>query len=243
MSRRVSTCLISGLLGVTLGAVAPLATAVPFVTDDVDAFFGTLGATASLQSIDFEATPTVGARTGGGVSGLDLPGLSLAADLPALKVLNRAYTGNHNTTPGGRQYLSVDTDSRRGTPVSFTFVQPIYALAFNLIDHDTGDVVLDIGSERYTFADVSNGESVFFGLILDQTGPGFDSMRMLAERDGQFALDDFFFARVPARVSPPLPAPLPAVPPISVASAPASALLFVVAGAWLGWRQKRFSER
>jgi hypothetical protein len=193
MTRRTILSL-AGLTSFSLGFCSPLAQALPFVTDDPILFMAAVDAAAPATLIDFESEAPIGAQMGGGVSTLVLPGLTLVAQDPALKILDRAYTGNHNTTVGGSNYLSIDTDTRAGTGVWFQFDQPIYALGFNLIDHDTGDVSLNIGSAHYLFPDLGNGESVFFGLVLDDPLLAFDELYLSSERDGQFALDDLFFA-------------------------------------------------
>lgn len=171
--------------------------ALPFVTQDANEFFSLLDVRTEQHSIDFEDQVVVGTSTSGGVETMLLPELTLNAQLPALKILDRAYTGNHNTTPNGRNYLSLDTEVRNGTEMTMTFGQPIYALGFNLIDHDTSDVTLNIAGTSYTLLDTNDGGVEFFGWILDDPLWSVEQISLSSGRDGQIALDDLFFAYWP----------------------------------------------
>jgi hypothetical protein len=213
-------------LALTFSLGATTASAIHMVTDDAQAFFSQLNPTAPRHLIDFEAQSVVGNRNGGGVNQLALPDLTLSAQMPALKILNSAYTGNHNTTPNGRNYLSLDTDVRNGTGMSMTFNQPLYALGFNLIDHDTSDITLTIGDFSYELPEVNDGEAVFFGWILDDPLLQIDQVVLNSGRDGQIALDDLFFAGWP-----PLAVP---VPPITTVPEPQPGSLLLAALLMLG---------
>lgn len=184
-------------VALTLSLGATTASALPLVTDNAETFFSLLDAAAPRHLIDFEAQAVVGNRNSGGVTMLGLPDLTLTAQSPALKVLNSAYTGNHNTTLNGHNYLSLDTDVRNGTEMTMTFSQPLYALGFHLIDHDTSDITLTLGDFSYLLPEVSDGDAVFFGWILDDSMLRIDQMVLNSGRDGQIAIDDLFFAGWP----------------------------------------------
>lgn len=206
-------------VALTLSLGAGTASAIPMVTDDAQAFFSLLDNSAPSHLIDFEAQSVVGNRNGGGVSELALPELTLTAQVPALKILNSAYTGNHNTTTNGRNYLSLDTDVRTGTEMTLTFSQPLYAVGFNLIDHDTSDITLTLGAFSYLLPEVNDGDEVFFGWILDDPLLRIDQIVLNSGRDGQIAIDDLFFAGWPTLAAP--------IPPINVVPEPAPGSLLL----------------
>lgn len=200
-------------VALTLSLGATTASALPLVTDNAETFFSLLDASAPRHLIDFEAQAVVGNRTSGGVTTLALPDVTLTAQTPALKILNSAYTGNHNTTLNGRTYLSLDTDMRNGTEMTMTFSQPLYALGFNLIDHDTSDITLTLGDFSYLLPEVNDGDAVFFGWILDDPMLSIDQMVLNSGRDGQIAIDDLIVARwapVAEPIAPSVDVPEPA---------------------------------
>ena len=203
------TLLVPTVLTLSLGATT--ASAIPLVTDNAESFFSLLDAAAPRHLIDFEAQAVVGNRNSGGVTTLALPDVTLTAQTPALKILNSAYTGNHNTTADGRNYLSLDTDVRTGTEMTMAFSQPLYAVGFNLIDHDTSDITLTLGDFSYLLPEVNDGDAVFFGWILDDPMLRIDQIVLNSGRDGQVAIDDLFFAGWPPLAAP-IQQPINAVP-------------------------------
>jgi len=148
--------------------------------------------------LDFEAIAPFGARVGGGVSSYSLPGIELSAPLPAIKVLSKKYSGARNTTPGGRNYLSIDTDLRRqGTITNFDFDTALQAIGFYLIDQDASDAVITVDGIDYTMPEVNDGEAVFFGLLFSE--PSALAMRLQIDsgKDAQIAIDDLRFSDWP----------------------------------------------
>ena len=189
----------------SLVMLSSFALAAPIYFNDESSFRAGLQNAGKLTSVDFESLATFGSRSAGGRTQLALPGLTLSTNLPALKVMSSAYTGNRNLTQGGRQYLSMDTDIRgQGSILEMTFKSPLKALGFWLIDHDTSDAQIQVGNFNYLLHDVRNGEAEFFGLIFD-TSLSIQSISIDTGQDGQVAMDDmlYMFQGPAAQVSEP----------------------------------------
>lgn len=184
--------LCCGLL--LLSALSSLANSAPILFSDQNAFFDSLPGVHDVVNQDFESLDAFGSRVGGGISVYDLPYMSLVSDLPAIKLLDRTYSGSRNTTPEGRQYLSIDTDlRRRGTQTEFVLSSNVLAVGFNLIDHDADDAQLLFDDASILIPEVEDGESVFLGMLFNPLEN--PSMRFTLDigRDSQVALDDFVF--------------------------------------------------
>lgn len=149
---------------------------------------------------DFEGLEPFGARVGGGIDQYVFDGWSVEAELSALKVMNRAYSGNHNTSPGGRQYFSIDTDrSWQGVQTRFISDSPILALGFNLIDHDADDMRLGINGIEHILPEVSDAEVAFWGVSFDD-GSAMTEFWLDSGKDAQISLDDLAFVHSVAKV-------------------------------------------
>lgn len=145
--------------------------------------------------LDFEDRSPFGERVGGGVSDYTLPGITISAPLPAIKLLSRKYSGTRNTTVGGRNYLSIDTDLRRkGTTTRFDFDNALQSIGFYLIDHDASDAIIIVDGMEYRMPEVNDSEAAFFGLIFDQQSSIPTSLQIDSGQDSQIALDDLRFA-------------------------------------------------
>lgn len=146
------------------------------------------------HAIDFEESEIFGARVGGSVSRHQLPGVELSSPLSAIKVLSKNYSGGHNITPGGRNYLAIDTDLRStGTVVDFDFESTLQSIGFYVIDHDASDTTIRAGGVDYVMPEVSDGEAAFFGLLFTKTSTLVTKIQVDSGKDSIIAIDDLRF--------------------------------------------------
>jgi len=150
---------------------------------------------------DFEDESLVGTATAGGVSSLVLSDFTVTANRPALKILGTPVSGNHNTTPGGRKYLSADTDL--GFVAASVAISglggPLDAVGFELIDFDLMPAVVSINGQSYYVPPTGNGGSRFFGVIAN--GP-ITSLRIGSLfPDSHWSIDDLVLGRSRGRVA------------------------------------------
>lgn len=180
-----------------LGVYAHSGFSAPIFYSDRDAFLQDQ-ADLIVHIEDFEDASPFGARVGGAVDQFSYDGWRVESDIPALKLMARSYSGNHNTSHDGRQYLSIDTDlSRRGTRVHWSADVSIKAFGFNLIDHDGDDVRLNVEGVELLIPEVGDAGVAFFGVVFDdpiaQIGFWLDS-----GRDAQISVDDWITMTMPA---------------------------------------------
>lgn len=164
-----------------------------------------LAAAGAVTTETFEDTPSSLLCDEPGTSELVFQHFTASAIPPALKVLRDACFGNHNTTQGGRKYLSADTDSADLTAeVTFSFPESLGAFGAFLIDLDDAALVVRINDIDYEVPANGDGGESFFGI----TSPtAFDtvSFLVLEGTDSHHSFDDVSFA------------PPGGVPPVGVA--------------------------
>jgi len=144
-------------------------------------------------SQDFEGLDPFGARVGGGVDQYTFENWVVEAEQPVLKVMDRAYSGNHNTSTDGQQYFSIDTDrSWHGATVHFVSRLPILALGFNMIDHDADDVSVLVNGNEVILPEVNDAEVAFWGFAVNDQ-PAIHDFWINTGRDSQVSLDDLIY--------------------------------------------------
>jgi len=161
------------------------------VFDNQADFFAAVGA---VVTEDFESY-TPGDPSGGAVSFMDFGTFSATSDPAALKILSGDFFGNHNTTPGGSQYLSADTDiGGVSADVTLTFDEPVFAFGLYLVDAEDGGFI-HIGNDFHPFAGGPDGVETYFGIISDTP---FTTITIDAgDTDSHWSMDDVSYA-VPA---------------------------------------------
>ena len=193
--------IITIITGVLLYAgMAGNASAITVFTDRA-AFEAALNA-YSIE--DFESYPTYGTPDPlldipDGLTSLDLNDFSLTATPQAIKIWDAAHSGSHNTTPGGSQFLYLDTDTgTAGSTTVFSLYNPVNAFGFDYTGvYEPGTTfTVAIGSDVFNLA-LNNPEAtpLFWGII----GPGsFSDITLATSTDSGYGVDDVTFgAAVP----------------------------------------------
>ncbi|NNU14916.1 hypothetical protein HK107_01090 [Parvularcula sp. ZS-1/3] len=147
-------------------------------------------AAGSFTIETFEDEALIGTAGSGGVSVASFDGFTVTATENAVKVVNQPLFGAVNSTPGGSQYLYLDTDiAFVGAQYTFTFDVPVTEFGFNYSDLDQsgGTFTLTAGGETYALAAGSNDEVLFFGLA--ELSP-LTSFVINSDNDSGFGIDD-----------------------------------------------------
>lgn len=153
----------------TAGASAAL------MTYDNEADF--IAASGPLALETFESSPTIGDIASGGQPLLTFGGLTVESTPDALKVLDAPAFGNMNVTPGGSQYLAVDTDiADTGAIVTFTFDQPTFEFGSFVIDVQSSVATVMVQGEMFEIPIAGDGSVQYFGVVSDMpiTSISFD---------------------------------------------------------------------
>ena len=164
--------------------------AAPIFYSDQSDFLNSLGSsTYTLE--DFESLDAFGSRTNGGIENYAFGDVLIESSTPAIKLMSKKYSGNHNTSPDGKKYLSIDTDLfKQGTEVEFSFGADVKAFGFNIIDHDGDDAAILLNGIEIVVPEVNDGGVTFFGVHLEQWSSSVNFI-LDSGRDAQISLDDF----------------------------------------------------
>lgn len=161
-----------------------------------------LAAAGSAVTEDFEDEPLVGACTGGAQTLISFDHFDASASPPALKVLAvDCGNGNHNTTPGGVNYLSADTDQGGvSADVTLSFYTSLHAFGLYLIDIES-DVQLTINGTPYLVPAGVNGGESYFGIVSPVAFTTID-IAIVSGFDSHYSLDDVAYGSGPISVDP-----------------------------------------
>lgn len=196
MNIRITAWLAGPLLCAGMAGNA-LAVTVYTVYTDRAAFESALD---SFAVENFESYPTVGtpdpliSTIPNGLDNLALNDFSLTATPQAIKIWNAAHSGSDNTTPGGSQFLYLDTDMGTvGSTTGFSLYNPANAFGFDYTGvYEPGtDFTVTIGAAVFNLA-LNSPEStpLFWGVIgLDS----FSDITLYTSTDSGYGVDDVTF--------------------------------------------------
>jgi len=132
---------------------------------DRAAFEAALGA-FSVET--FESAPLSGSGSSGGVASISFDDFKVDTVPPAAKVLNFTHFGAFNTTPGGANYLYLDSDvGFVGVATTITPNNPVHAIGFDytsiVVASSTNTVTVQ--GQAFTLALSTSTQHRFFGYI------------------------------------------------------------------------------
>ena len=176
---------VASLLGVPAQAVTLFDTESDFVsTSD------------QIVTENFETSAVFGTESSGGVLSANFGILGVTADRPAIKLLAiPSIVGNHNTTPGGSNYLAIDTDvGNTSANVVLEFSTPVLAVGFYAVDIEDG-LDIEIGGQHYFIPPTPSGGEQFFGIRADSP---FSQLSLApGSQDSFWNIDDISYLPVP----------------------------------------------
>jgi len=208
MKTKSTTLLVTALLGLGVTANAVAAT----VYTDRALFEAAFLSTPTIETFESYAGPIIDPhphQSGGGPNGLtslSLDSFSLTADPQAIKIWNAPVTlpvsglleGSRNTTPGGSQFLYLDTDeSKQGSETVFELYSSVNAFGFEYTgvfqpDDPPTPSIFTVTVNLETFnLDRNNlaGDQLFWGVI----GPNFTTATLFTSLDSGYGVDDVTF--------------------------------------------------
>jgi PEP-CTERM motif len=153
-------------------------------------------AAGSLRIETFEASPLVGTTSLGAVADLAFTDFSVSSDPTATKLLDTDhFFGSFNTTPGGKNYLLLDTDEGLlGSTATFFFSSAIHAIGFDYTAFDEPDSSFDLTVDGTTFALAPNTNSDSFGFWGYTSVAGFTSFSFSAATDSSYSFDQLTYS-------------------------------------------------
>jgi len=137
----------------------------------------------------------VGNTSSGALSSVMFDDFSVSSNPAAIKVLGAEAYGNHNTTAGGLNYLSFDTDMGNvGSDVTFEFnfgYSPVTSFGLYFTDTEQEiDILID--GVTYNVAATGDGGESYFGLVSDTA---FSSIFINGgSSDSQWSVDDISYS-------------------------------------------------
>jgi len=137
----------------------------------------------------FESASLSGTLDSGAVSHMSFASFDLFTSPAALKILNSAAFGAHNTTSGGSRYLYLDTDlGGEGTILNYTFSVPVYGFSLHLTDIDVDNTVIEIpGLIVYQVPAGTDGNDCFWGFT---SSIPFTQAQINTQSDSSVGIDD-----------------------------------------------------
>lgn len=173
--------------------VATTASAASAATYFAEADF--LAVVTVTDTEDWEDETLSGSVGGGGATSLGFDFVTVSTPINAVKVINEVFFGSGNVTPGGANYLYIDTDiGFGGTTPTFTFESAITAFGFFYTgvgrNSDTqtvtvgGNTVAIPANDKGTFGDFVS--PLFFGY----SGAPISSFTVQMGDNSAFGLDD-----------------------------------------------------
>ncbi|MGG7566381.1 hypothetical protein ACQ5SO_09500 [Rhodovulum sp. DZ06] len=169
---------------------------------DRASFLAAIGASVDF---DFESSALSGTASSGAASSIDFGDFAVGSSPAAVKVLGVPAIGASNTTPGGANYMYLDTDiAFTGAVTTFTFDSTLTAFGFNYtsLAPGAGAATITVGS---IVTIVPSGSSGFFGFTSD----GFASFAFDSSDDSAVGFDDLAWAEAGAVSDVPAPAAAP----------------------------------
>lgn len=164
--------LVTNLATVFFLAIAATSAQAAQIFTDRALFEAAIGAGFTIE--DFESAPLVGDQVSGATPFQDFGPFSVSSVPDAVKVADFPHSGNDNTTPGGQQYLYLDTDTMlQGSVVTITFDGGMSAVGFDYVDLNEPGSVATVTTDGQVFPlalTPGNGnqfDPVFWGIIGD----------------------------------------------------------------------------
>ena len=142
----------------------------------------------------FEHEPWTATCDSGAVAAMSFFDFDVTSQPAALKLLRDGCFGNHNVTPGGKRYLSADTDSADvSAVVDFHFDAALHAFGTYLIDLDDTGAELEINGATYPVPATGDGGEAFLGILSAATFHQV-TCRIVGGVDSHYSFDDVTYS-------------------------------------------------
>ncbi len=171
---------------------APLVNAAVIYTDA--ALFDAQVTNSTIE--DFESYPLSGSTGSGASQQLDFDYFSVSTAPNAAKVIDTTFFFSQNTTPGGSQYLYIDTDrGNTGSITDFLGIDTLgissfgFTYSYNPAWNDSLEITVD--GSLFTLPDVNASGIGFWGYVANSA---ISSISIDSGNISAYGIDDFRFA-------------------------------------------------
>lgn len=146
--------------------------------------------TSTVES--FESAPLSGSGDSGGVASISFSDFKVDTTPPSAKVVDFPFYGAFNTTPGGKQFLYVDTDvGFVGAKTILTPFQTTYGIGFDYTSIVVGSSLNTVTVEGQTFKLALNPDTTtakFFGYI-STAGQPLSTLTIQTSTNSAYGID------------------------------------------------------
>lgn len=152
-------------------------------------------AAGDLTIETFESSSLVGSTGSGGVPGIAFTDFSLSTSPIAAKLVDAAhFAGSFNTTPGGKNYLYLDTDAGfQGSTATFSFNALTHAIGFDYTGVNEPGTTFNLTVDGTIYAITPNVNADTFGFWGYTSAAGFTSFTLSTSVDSGYSLDQFTY--------------------------------------------------
>ena len=152
-------------------------------------------AAGSLTIETFESSSLVGNPGSGAVQSIAFADFSVSASPAAAKLADADhFYGSFNTTPGGKNYLYLDTDvGFQGSTATFSFNALTHAIGFDYTGVRERGTTFDVTVDGTTFTLAPNVDDDSFGFWGYTSEAGFTSFTVATSLDSGYSLDQITY--------------------------------------------------
>lgn len=174
-----------------LSGIGHLSQAATIFTDR--ASFDADAGTVAIET--FESSPIVGNTSSGAVPSIAFTGFTVSSTPTATKVIDvNPYFGAFNTTPGGKNYLYIDTDvGLQGSTATFVFDHPIYSIGFDYTGFNELGSVFDLTIDGSVYSIAPNQNDSSFGFWGYTSTVSFNTLSLFTSTDSGYGLDQMTY--------------------------------------------------
>ncbi|MCA9287335.1 MAG: hypothetical protein KDA05_02055, partial [Phycisphaerales bacterium] len=149
-------------------------------------------AAGSTTTDGFETYALIGTTASGAIANFAGNDFAASSTPAAIKIINAPAFGALNTTPGGAQYLYLDTDMGNvGCDLTIAFNAAVSAIGFDYSDMDTLPLVINVDGQSFTAPASGNGAAAFVGYVSSGT---FSTISMNSGTDSGWGLDELSYS-------------------------------------------------
>jgi len=172
------------MLAASLGSAGASAT-----TFNDRASFNAAAADLTIES--FESSPLVGNTNSGAVQSIAFTDFNVSTGPAATKLVDaNHHFGAFNTTPGGKNYLYLDTDvGFQGSTATFSFNALIHAIGFDYTGVGERGTTFNLTVDGTTYTLTPNVDLNSFGFWGYTSAAGFTSFTLSTSLDSGYSLD------------------------------------------------------
>jgi hypothetical protein len=148
-------------------------------------------AAGNLTIETFESAALVGNSSAGAVQSIAFADFGVSSNPTATKLVDADhFYGSFNTTPAGKNYLSLDTDAGlKGSTATFSFNALTHAIGFDYTGVTERGTTFDLTVDGTTFPLMPNVDNNSVGFWGYTSAAGFTSFTLTTSLDSGYSID------------------------------------------------------